>query len=108
MLFNSWEFAVLLAVTFALYYAPWSTGRHGKAWQVTVALAASVIFYGWEDPRLIGLLAVSCVGNSIATARIILHKVAGDEARVRYWTRLAVILNPVSYTHLTLPTILLV
>ena len=93
MLFNSWEFAVLLAVTFALYYAPWSTGRHGKAWQVTVALAASVVFYGWEDPRLIVLLAISCVGNSVATARIILHKVAGDEARVRYWTRLAVILN---------------
>jgi len=93
MLFNSWEFAVLLAVTFALYYAPWSAGRHGKAWQVTVALAASVIFYGWEDMRLIGILAISCVGNSIATARIILHKVAGDEARVKFWTRLAVILN---------------
>ncbi len=93
MLFNSWEFAVLLAVTFALYYAPWSRGRHGKAWQVTLALAASVVFYGWKDPRLIVLLAISCVGNSVATARIILHKVAGDEARVKHWTRLAVILN---------------
>jgi alginate O-acetyltransferase complex protein AlgI len=93
MLFNSWEFAVLLAVTFGLYYAPWSRGRHGKAWQVCLALAASVVFYGWEDPRLIVLLAISCVGNSIATARIILHKVAGDELRVKYWTRLAVILN---------------
>lgn len=93
MLFNSWEFAVLLAVTFVLYYAPWSRGRHGKAWQITLALASSVVFYGWEDPRLIILLAISCVGNSIATARIILHKVAGDEERVKYWTRLAVILN---------------
>ena len=93
MLFNSWEFAVLLAVTFVLYYAPWSRGRHGKAWQVTLALAASVIFYGWEDPRLIILLAISCVGNSIATARIILHKVHGDEDRAKYWTRLAIILN---------------
>ena len=93
MLFNSWEFLVLLAVTFALYYAPWSRGRHGKAWQVMLALVASVIFYGWEDPKLIGLLAVSCVGNSIATGRIILHKVAGDEAKVRHWTRLAVIMN---------------
>ena len=93
MLFNSWQFVILLAVTFALYYAPWSAGRHGKAWQVTVALAASVVFYGWEDFRLVVLLAVSCVGNSIATARIILHKVAGDEARVKHWTRLAVVLN---------------
>ncbi|MBC7980912.1 MAG: hypothetical protein H7Y36_10150, partial [Armatimonadetes bacterium] len=51
MLFNSWEFLILLAATFALYYAPCSRGRHGKAWQITVALVASVVFYGWEDPR---------------------------------------------------------
>ena len=93
MLFNSWSFLVLLVATFALYYAPWSRGRHGKAWQITLALVASVIFYGWEDPKLIGLLAISCVGNSIATGRIIQHKVAGDEAKVMHWTRLAVIMN---------------
>ena len=93
MLFNSWEFLILLVVTFALYYAPWSRGRHGKAWQVTLALTASVIFYGWEDPKLIGLLAVSCVGNSIATGRIIQYKVAGNEVAVGHWTRLAVIMN---------------
>lgn len=93
MLFNSFEFLILLSITFALYYAPWSRGRHGKAWQVMVALIASVIFYGWEDPKLIGLLAISCVGNSIATGRIILHKVEGNEAKVQHWTRLAVIMN---------------
>ena len=93
MLFNSWSFLVLLLAAFALYYAPWSRGRHGKAWQITLALVASVIFYGWEDPKLIGLLAISCVGNSIATGRIIQHKVAGDEAKVMHWTRLAVIMN---------------
>ncbi|MBC7981246.1 MAG: MBOAT family protein [Armatimonadetes bacterium] len=93
MLFNSWQFLILLAATFALYYAPWSRGRHGKAWQVSTALTASVVFYGWEDYRLIALLAVSCVGNSIATGRIIMHKVSGDEAMVRHWTRIAVIMN---------------
>jgi alginate O-acetyltransferase complex protein AlgI len=93
MLFNSLEFLILLFATFALYYAPWSQGRHGKAWQIMVALCASVIFYGWEDPKLIILLAISCVGNSIATGRIIQHKVAGDEAKVMHWTRLAVIMN---------------
>ncbi len=93
MLFNSWEFLRLLLVTLILYYAPWSRGRHGKAWQVSIALVASVVFYGWEDPKLLGLLAVSCVGNSIATARIILYKVQGDEPRVKQWVRLAVILN---------------
>ena len=93
MLFNSWEFLILSAVSFFLYYLPFSRGVHGKAWQVTVALVASVVFYGWEDPKLLGLLAVSCIGNSIATARIILYKVQGDEIRVKYWVRLAVILN---------------
>ena len=93
MLFNSWEFLILLLATFALYYAPWSRGRHGKAWQVSLVLCASVVFYGWEDPKLIVLLAISCVGNSIATGRIIQHKVAGDESKVKQWTRRAVIMN---------------
>lgn len=93
MLFNSWEFFVLLAITLVMYYLPWTRGRHGKAWQVIVALIASVIFYGWEDPQLLWLLAVSCVCNSMATARIILSKVEGDEALVRFWVRFAVILN---------------
>jgi alginate O-acetyltransferase complex protein AlgI len=93
MLFNSWEFLLLLLATLALYYAPWCRGRHGKAWQVMVALVASVVFYGWEDPKLLGLLTVSCVGNSIATARIILYKIQGDEERVKQWVRLAVMLN---------------
>jgi alginate O-acetyltransferase complex protein AlgI len=93
MLFNSWEFAILLVITFVLYYLPWTQGRYGKAWQVMVALVASVVFYGWEDPQLLWLLAISCVGNAIATARIILYKVQGDEARMRIWVRYAVILN---------------
>lgn len=93
MLFNSWEFVIFVFLTFGLYYAPWSRGPSGKAWQVTVALIASTIFYGWQDPKLIGLLAISCVGNSIATGRIIQHKVAGDDIRVRNWTRRAVIMN---------------
>ncbi len=59
MLFNSWSFLVLLVATFALYYAPWSRGRNGNAWQITLALAASVIFYGWEDPKLIGCVVIS-------------------------------------------------
>jgi alginate O-acetyltransferase complex protein AlgI len=93
MLFNSWEFVCFLAITFSLYYAPFSGGRHGKAWQVTLALVASVVFYGWDDPKLVVLLAISCLGNSLATAQIIRHKVAGDEALVKRWTTQAVVMN---------------
>lgn len=93
MLFNSWEFLVLLVVTFLLYYVPWTKGPHGKAWQVTVALLASVIFYGWEDPKLLVILSISCVGNAVATARIIVYKIAGDETMVKRWVCIAVLLN---------------
>jgi hypothetical protein len=85
---------LLLTVTFVFYYAPsWSRGRHGKAWQVTGSPCGQRVFYGWEDPKLIGLLAISCVGNSLPLVRIILHKVAGDDLKVMQWTRMAVIMN---------------
>lgn len=93
MLFNSWEFLFFLAIVFTFYYAPFSRGRHGKAWQVTLALVASVVFYGWEDPSLILLLAISCLGNSLATAQIIRHKIAGNELLVKRWTTQAVVMN---------------
>lgn len=93
MLFNSWVFLIFLAITFVLYYAPWSKGRYGKQWQVTLVLIASVIFYGWENPKLIFLLAISCVGNSFATGQIIRYKIANDEAAVKKWTRWAVFMN---------------
>lgn len=40
---------------------------------------------------LAGQTDLSCVGNSIASGRNILHNVAGDELKVHHWTRLAVI-----------------
>ena len=44
MLFVSTEFAFFLAVVFCLYYLP--VPRGGKAYQVTVLLLASALFYG--------------------------------------------------------------
>ena len=74
MLFNSWEFLILLAVTAVLYYAPWSKGRHGKVWQVLLLLAASAVFYAWENPRLLILLGASCLFNAVAVERILFWK----------------------------------
>lgn len=93
MLFNSWEFVVLVVVAFGLYHAPWSAGRHGKAWQVSLMLAASAVFYGWTDPRLLWLLGCSCAGNSVAVAGIIRQRIIGNDASVRVWVRVAVALN---------------
>lgn len=81
MLFNSWEFLVLLVVTLPLYYAPIS-GHARKIWQVLLLLAASAVFYAWEEPRLLYLLGASCLLNAIAVERILFWKtVQGAEVR---------------------------
>jgi alginate O-acetyltransferase complex protein AlgI len=62
MLFVSWSFAVFLPVVFALHY--W--GR-SQGWQVGVLTLGSFLFYGWANPRLIPLLAVAALVNSVAS-----------------------------------------
>ncbi len=93
MLFNSFEFLVLLAVTLVLYYLP-IAGRLARVWQVGLLLVASSVFYGWENPRLLILLAVSCVANSLAVERILFWKGRDDPAgRSKKWLTAAIVLN---------------
>jgi alginate O-acetyltransferase complex protein AlgI len=73
MLFNSWEFLILLVVTIPLYYLP-IQGSSRKLWQVTLLLAASAVFYAWEEPRLLILLGTSCLLNSLGVERILFWK----------------------------------
>ena len=69
MLFNSFQFLVLLAVTLPLYYLPLAGDRR-RVWQMSVLLAASAIFYAWKIPQLLILLGVSCAFNALAVERI--------------------------------------
>lgn len=92
MLFNSFEFLVLLAITLVLYYAPVGE-RWARVWQVGVLLSASSIFYGWEEPRLLLLLGASCAFNSLAVERILFFKRAGREAAARRWLVSSITLN---------------
>lgn len=66
MLFISLEFVYFLIIVFLLYYIP-VPGRWGKAYQVTLLLIASAVFYGWEDVRLLSILLVSCIGNTVCS-----------------------------------------
>ena len=68
MLFNSFPFLVLLAVTLPLYYLP-VPGRWGRVWQVSLLLVASGIFYAWEEPELLILLGASCAFNAFAARK---------------------------------------
>jgi alginate O-acetyltransferase complex protein AlgI len=73
VLFNSWEFLILLLLTWPLYHLPIGGSRR-KVWQVTLLLAASASFYAWNEPRLLILLFGSCLLNAIAVERILFWK----------------------------------
>jgi len=92
MLFNSLEFLVLLAITLPLYYLPFS-GNRGRVWQVAVLLAASSIFYAWENPRLLLLLGFSCAFNAIAVERILFWKRTDSPTQEKRWLVTGVTLN---------------
>ncbi|MFM7037121.1 MAG: MBOAT family O-acyltransferase [Planctomycetaceae bacterium] len=71
MLFNSFEFALFLPLMFVVYWY-----LCGRSWRVQnlVLLAGSLVFYGWWDPRFLGLMLFSAVldfsvGNLIHRAR---------------------------------------
>lgn len=71
MLFNSFEFALFLPLMFVVYWY-----LCGRRWRIqnVVLLAGSLVFYGWWDPRFLGLMLFSAVldftvGNLIHRAR---------------------------------------
>lgn len=55
MLFTSLDFAVFLPIVFTLYWLPGANRR----WQNAVLVLSGYVFYGWWDPRFLGLMLVS-------------------------------------------------
>lgn len=92
MLFNSFEFLVLLAVTLPLYYLPIS-GNRARIWQISVLLAASSVFYAWENPRLLLLLGFSCAFNALAVERILFWKRTESAIQEKRWLVSGVVVN---------------
>ena len=62
MLFNSWEFVVLVLLTFMVYYLPWV-----RRWQIYVLLAASFVFYAFDSFWLLLLLLASGLVNAVSS-----------------------------------------
>ncbi len=94
MLFNSFQFLLLLAVTLPLYYLPLSGDRR-RVWQISLLLIASAIFYAWEIPELLILLGVSCAFNAVAVERILFNRrdEINNEAAAKLWLVVSVVLN---------------
>lgn len=62
MLFNSWVFAELVAVATTIYYLPVL-----RRWQLYVLLAASAVFYAFDNAALLLLLVASALINAVAS-----------------------------------------
>ena len=62
MLFNSYPFLVLLAVTLTLYYLPKFRGM-----QLLLLIIASFVFYAWHTPLLLLLLLLSGTINAVCS-----------------------------------------
>ena len=62
MLFNSWEFVVLVIITFLVYYMPWVRHR-----QIYVLLGASFVFYAFDSFWLLLLLLASGIVNGASS-----------------------------------------
>ena len=92
MLFNSFEFLALLALTFVLYYLPLPGGWR-RLWQVALLLVSSATFYAWGAPQLLPLLGFSCVLNSLAAGRILHQRRASDTGGARRTMKAAVVVN---------------
>ncbi len=84
MLFNSWDFIALLAITFALYYA-----APARRVQVPVLLGASLVFYGYQRPVLVLLLIVSIAINAV-TSFLVVH---GRPSLRLFWATCGVVAN---------------
>ena len=66
MLFTSFEFFILLVITFAVYYIPVNFFRKANT-QLIVLILSSVIFYGYYNPALLLLLIFSGAVNMITS-----------------------------------------
>jgi len=92
MLFPTTDFAIFLAVVFAL---SWLLNQHRTAWKWCI-LAASYVFYGWWDPRLVSLLAL--VSTLAWASALWVERTNHDRARRRRTlVSVAVLLLPLAW-----------
>jgi alginate O-acetyltransferase complex protein AlgI len=67
MLFNSFEFAIFLPITFTIY---WFISKRSLKLQNLTILIASYFFYGWWDWRFLSLIIFSTVVDFVVGQRL--------------------------------------
>ena len=95
MLFNSYGFIfAFLPLALAGFFI---AGRWGRAAATAWLLLASVFFYGWWNPRFVGLLAASIVFNFAVARCILAAPPAGKRRRAWLWGGVGVDLAALAY-----------
>lgn len=84
MLFNSFEFLILLFITFCIYYIP-----AFRRWQVWILVLASLVFYAYSNWQLL-LLFLTSVGINVSASYGVVH---GKPSRRKLYATLGVIFN---------------
>lgn len=82
MLFNSWEFVVLVITTFVVYYLPWV-----KRWQTYVLLVSGFVFYAVDSFWLLLLLLLSGILNALSSYMARYH------SHPRFFSTIGVVFN---------------
>lgn len=81
MLFNSYPFIFLfLPATLAVFFA---LGSRNQRWASAWLVLASLFFYGWWNPRYLGLLSGSIIFNYFVGVALIKHQNRGGEKSQR-------------------------
>lgn len=85
MLFNSYQFLLLLVMTFIIYYSPFFNNH-----QVSVLILSSILFYSYNQPYLFMLLAFSASVNAVASYFVFYNQ---TKERKYAWAFAGVVLN---------------
>ena len=86
MLFNSIDFAVFLPILFALY---WFASNHNLKLQNALIVAASYVFYGWQDWRFLSLIIFSTLVD-YSIGRRLKNEEKQSTRKILLWTSIIV------------------
>jgi alginate O-acetyltransferase complex protein AlgI len=92
MSFTSLEFAVLLCITFCAYYC---IARNSVS-QIYVLVAASAVFYSWQNPTLLVLLIVTAAIAG-STSYVISQSHSEPARTACFWGGLATMLGTLAF-----------
>ena len=79
MLFNSFEFALLVLISICIYYL-----KPFSKFQVNILITASLVFYGYTNPVLLALFLSSVIIN-VTASYLVVHGEPPKQKLCNHW-----------------------